>query len=48
MKPINNLCEKNAELHIVKAVGTYTYHWALEISTGKPHHTPEIVSSSLN
>jgi hypothetical protein len=29
-KPINTLCGQNAELLIVKAGGTYSYHWALK------------------
>jgi hypothetical protein len=28
-KPINALCGHNAELLIVKAGGTYSYHWAV-------------------
>jgi hypothetical protein len=27
MKPINTLCGQNAELQIVKAGGSYRYHW---------------------
>jgi hypothetical protein len=30
MKPIKTLCGQNAELLIVKADGTYGYHWALK------------------
>jgi hypothetical protein len=30
MKHTNTLCEQNAELLIVKASGTYSYHWALK------------------
>jgi hypothetical protein len=30
MKPINKLCEQNAELQTVKAGGTYSYQFALE------------------
>jgi hypothetical protein len=29
MKPINTVCEQNAELQSIKAGGIYTYHWAL-------------------
>jgi hypothetical protein len=29
-KPINTLSGQNAELHTVKAGGTYSYHWALK------------------
>jgi hypothetical protein len=29
-KSVNKLCEQNAELFIVKAGGTYSYHWALK------------------
>jgi hypothetical protein len=29
-KPISTLCGQNAELLIVKAGGTYSYHWALK------------------
>jgi hypothetical protein len=29
-KPTNTLCEQNAQLHIVKAGGTYNYHWVLK------------------
>jgi hypothetical protein len=29
-KPINTLCEQNAELWSVKTGGTYSYHWALK------------------
>jgi hypothetical protein len=29
-KPINTPCGQNAELLIVKAGGTYSYHWALK------------------
>jgi hypothetical protein len=28
-KAINTLCQQNAELKIVKASGTYSYHWVL-------------------
>jgi hypothetical protein len=30
MKPMNLLCGQNAELLIVKAGGTYSYHWVLK------------------
>jgi hypothetical protein len=29
-KPINTLCGQNAELLIIKAGGTYSYHWTLK------------------
>jgi hypothetical protein len=29
-KPISTVCGKNAELLIVKAGGTYSYHWTLK------------------
>jgi hypothetical protein len=29
MKQINTLCEKISELLVIKAGGTYRYHWAL-------------------
>jgi hypothetical protein len=29
-KPINTLCGQNAELFIIKAGGTYSYHCALK------------------
>jgi hypothetical protein len=31
-KPINTLHGQNAELLIVKAGGTYSYHWALNVN----------------
>jgi hypothetical protein len=30
IKPINIICGQNAELQIVEASGTYSYHWALK------------------
>jgi hypothetical protein len=30
MKPKNTLCGQNAELLVVKASGTYFYHWTLK------------------
>jgi hypothetical protein len=30
MKYVNKLCGRKAELLIVNACGTYTYHWALK------------------
>jgi hypothetical protein len=30
IKPINTLCGQNAELLIVEAGGTYSYHWVLK------------------
>jgi lipoate-protein ligase B len=30
MKQVNTLCRQNAELLIIKAGGTYTYHRALK------------------
>jgi hypothetical protein len=29
-KPVNTLCEQNAELLTIKVGGTYSYHWALK------------------